>query len=341
MTEKTIAPTKRDGRPGFTLVELLVVIAIIALLVSLLLPAVSSARESARRTTCTNNLRNLALAVHGHLAAKESFPPASQFRVGGKFSKFSPPDPARHSMITFLLPFFEQGNVYDNFDMRFDWNDTRFSRNEANAKQNLGGILVCPSAPGGRESKHVSDYNAANRVDPSVSSGLGGLIRGGSLRNRAHGTSSPGYGEWRPEWDGVMQRYSVNYSANCRNRCEDRRVVREAHVKDGLSNTFMLFENAGKPMCYRNGRFDSECTANGDITRFRWASSTLYMTINDTCAGGRMVNCHNNSQPFAFHPVGANFAIADGSVRFIEQAIEPEVFVSLFTLAAGDMAQVD
>ena len=326
---------------GFTLVELLVVIAIIGILVSLLLPAVGAARESGRRTQCLNNMRNLALAVHGHLSAQEKFPPASQFRTGGKFSKFSPPDPARHSMITFLLPYFEQGNVFDNFDMRFDWNDTKYSRNEQNAKQNLGGILICPSAPTGRENKHVSDYNAANRIDPTVSSGIGSLIRSGIVQNRAYNTSSPDYGNWRPEWDGVMQRYSVNHSANCRNRCEDRRVVTQAHVKDGMSNTFMLFENAGKPMCYKNGQFDTECTENGNITRFRWASSTLYMRINDSCSGTKMMNCNNNSQPYSFHPTGANFANADASVRFVEQNIDPNVFVSLFTLNGGDIGSLD
>lgn len=263
------------ARAGFTLVELLVVIAIIGILVSLLLPAVNAARESGRRTQCSNHLRNLGIAVLNYVATKEAFPPASQFRFGGNFSKRNPPDPARHSMITFLLPFFEQSNVFDRFDMNFDWNDTKYSSNDANSRQHLGGILICPSAPGGREQKHVSDYNAANRIDPTVTSGLGGLISSGAIQNRAKGSRSPDYGNWRPEWDGVMQRYAVNHAANCRNRCEDRRVVRQAHVRDGLSNTLMLFENAGKPTCYRNGQFDDDC----NITRFRWASSTLYSTL--------------------------------------------------------------
>ena len=328
--------TRRVGlvRNGFTLVELLVVIAIIGLLVSLLLPALSAARESGRRTQCKNNLRNLSLAVHNHLAAKEAFPPASQFRVRGFFDRDHPPDPARHSMITFLLPYFERASVFDQFDLRWDWNDTSFSRNQAASHQDLGGILICPSAPGGREDKHVSDYNAAIRIDPSVRDGLGELIQQGRITNRAAGTGAPGYGGWQSPWDGVLQRYYVNHGAD--RVIEDRRVVRRAHVRDGLSHTFLLFENAGKPKCYEYHRYVDDC----NITRFRWASSTLYMTINDFCAGAQMMNCNNNSQPYGFHPAGGHFAFADASVRLVEEGIDPEVFVSLFTLAAGDVGSL-
>ena len=311
-------------------------IAIIGLLVSILLPAINAARESGRRTQCTNNMRNLGLAVHNHLAAKEAFPPASQFRSGGSFDRNHPPDPARHSIITFLLPFFEQGNVADQFDMRWDWNDTQYSQNNVVSRQHLGGILICPSAPGGREDKHVSDYNAATRIDPTVSDGLGVLIVQGLIRNRAKGTQSPDFGNGRREWDGVMQRYYVKHTPK---KVEDRRVVRRAHVRDGMSNTFMLFESAGKPICYRNGRFvdDPDDPHDCVITRFRWASSTLYMTINNFCPGNKLMNCNNNSQPYGFHPAGGNFVLADASVHFVDQNIDADVFVSLFTLAAGDI----
>ena len=65
------------------------------------------------------------------------------------------------------------------------------------------------------------------------------------------------------------------------------------------------------------------------------------MTINNVCAGGRMMNCNNNSQPYSFHPGGANFALADASVRFVDQGLEPEVFVAMFTHAAGDIGTLD
>ena len=111
----------------------------------------------------------------------------------------------------------------------------------------------------------------------------------------------------------------------------DRRVVRPRDVRDGLSQTILLLENAGKPVCYRQGRRAS-CT----ITRFRWASPNLWMTINDVCGRDQLVNCSNNSRPYSFHPAGLNVAHADGSVHFLNQQIDPDVFISRITLAAGD-----
>jgi prepilin-type N-terminal cleavage/methylation domain-containing protein len=174
-----ITKSRVDRREGFTLIELLIVIGIVGVLVSMLLPAVSASREAARRVQCQNNMKNLGIATHNHVAAKQKYPPAATYREGEHPS--GRPIPPRHSMMTYLLPYFEQANLFGKIDFTKDWNDRA---NVELTKQDLGGILVCPSAPG-REDKHVSDYNAAIRVDPSEEQGIGRLIKDRIVSNRS------------------------------------------------------------------------------------------------------------------------------------------------------------
>lgn len=323
--------TARRPRHGFTLIELLVVIAIIAVLVGLLFPAVQRARESARRLQCGSNMRNLGLAIQHFVSSNGNFPPAATNCDSGKDSKCNDATPilARHSLFAFILPFYEQGTVFTAIDFTKHWND---SANDSVTKQNLAGILICPSAPGGRESSHVTDFAPAHRIDPtSGPPGLGSLISAsGPIRPRVAGSSAPNWGNtgspetWRPEWFGILPLDM---------HPDRRRTVRPAHVRDGLSNTFMLFEDGGKPTIYQNNT-----PTGSNATDFRWASSTIWMTINDFCNGSQLINCDNSSKPNSFHPTGANTLFADGAVQFISESIDADTFVSLFTLRAGDSA---
>src|SRR5690606_23052156 len=120
---------------GFTLVELLVVIAIIGVLVSLLLPAVQAAREAARRTQCVNGLKQLGLAVHNHHDAHKTVPVSA--RPVGLTSL------PRIAAMTHLLPYLEEGNVSQIFDLKMNWGsiDNRPAVNKPIA------VLTCPSTP--------------------------------------------------------------------------------------------------------------------------------------------------------------------------------------------------
>ncbi len=321
---------------GFTIVELLVVIAIVAILIGLLLPAVQSARENARITTCKNNLRNLALAALQYESLRQCFPPAARIREdrNGTYPNTVKPILSRHNGISFLLPHFEQGATFEAIDYDWDWNHPL---NEPHTKQNLGGILICPTAPGGREQHHVTDYIAATRIvirPTSSYRSLKPLIASGRIDGKN------GAADGDRVWDGILQEDKLVFDHALGKVTEnDRRMIRPAHVKDGLSHTWMWFESAGKPYVYEGHRLvELNTSAN---SRYRWASQQTWMAINDFCGDGQIINCDNVSKPYSFHPGGTNIAYADASVQFHSEAIDPQVFVSLLTLAGSEIVNSD
>ncbi|RPI87404.1 MAG: DUF1559 domain-containing protein [Planctomycetaceae bacterium] len=132
---------KRFRRSGFTLIELLVVIAIIGILVSLLLPAVQQAREAARKTQCKNNLRQIGLALHNYHDAFNLFPPT--FCVG-------PGDGGEWSLPARILPFVEQGTIFNSIDFSRDYNQ-KSADFPFGIRAMRVAILQCPSDPNFRQ----------------------------------------------------------------------------------------------------------------------------------------------------------------------------------------------
>lgn len=203
-----------------------------------------------------------------------------------------------HNLITFILPRIEQTPVYQRFDLSQNWGAAvnRPARDVDIA------LLVCPSAPGGR--KYISDYAACMLIAPGVWRPL-----------VADGTLWP-----RPDWRNLFGP-------------EPGRCTLASEVRDGLSNTFMLFEDAGRPDSYRLGSLEPGRTISGA----RWADDEAPFWVHEVCRGSQMVNCSNNNEVYSFHPGGANFLCGDGSVHFYAESIEAETFVSLFTRAGGDV----
>jgi len=129
---------RRFRRRGFTLIELLVVIAIIAILIALLLPAVQQAREAARRTQCKNNLKQLGLALHNYVDANRYLPPGAAVDL----SVTSTGNNGSWGVHGRLLPYLEQGNLYNNVDLTIAWD----------FQTAIDGLKIatfgCPSDPG-------------------------------------------------------------------------------------------------------------------------------------------------------------------------------------------------
>src|SRR5437016_5430626 len=141
-----IVTSLRDAKRGFTLVELLVVIAIIGVLVALLLPAVQSAREAARRMQCTNNLRQIGVALHNFHDTNQCLPPggvATSTAPTIAHTKFSIPTNVIHGWGVFIYPYIEQKALYDQYHWNQNW---YHSSNQLVYSQYVSG-LICPSSP--------------------------------------------------------------------------------------------------------------------------------------------------------------------------------------------------
>jgi len=144
------APAGRAARRGFTLVELLVVIAILGVLISLLLPAVQTAREAARRSQCSNNMKQMGLAIHNFESVHKKLPACGE---GTDYGGGLAPRTAfsKHSLFTQLLPYIEQNDVYIQLDLTRSYRDTRINtlsgKSNAQVCQRTISTYVCPSNP--------------------------------------------------------------------------------------------------------------------------------------------------------------------------------------------------
>ena len=273
---------------GFTLVELLVVIAIIGVLVGLLLPAVQAARESARRLQCSNNFKQIGLAMINYEAMYTRFPPSHTT---------SP----KHNCLTFILPFMELQNVYDRFDFTKDW--------DKDVNIDAGKVIIpafrCPTTP--QYDNYTSDYAADVYIDSDAYSSL---VSSGAITSRIN-------------WEGMLK--------------TDGKSVKASQVTDGLSTTFMFFEDAGRPYKYKEGKFQNDTSGKGA----KWADVDAYFYTHKVCYQTQFLNCRNDNEIYSFHSGGCNFVCADGSVHFVLNSIDPETFVSLFTYNCGEVIPDD
>ena len=320
--------TPRRSR-GFTLVELLVVIAIIGVLVALLLPAIQAAREAARRAQCNNQMKQIGLAILNYESGKKVLPPAWK-------KKFSRPNPEQgeQGMWPFLLPYFEQTSLGSRWNFKEDWNETD-GGDTSNAKVALNSIdfLKCPTTPDSPSLRpNCIDYAVCSafvydRTNAALA--LNQLVAGSTPMVKERGMD-------RDYWKGLL---NVHYTAVVPTITGPPRITHEytpvkiQHVTDGMSNTIMIVECAARPDSWKNNTLVAEGTVSGS----GWAAELSFFDIHDQCGGGQMINCHNNNEIFSFHSGMANFVFGDGSVRPLQQSINPDVFVSLFTRAADDV----
>jgi prepilin-type N-terminal cleavage/methylation domain-containing protein len=332
-------------RRGFTLVELLVVIAIIGILVALLLPAIQAAREAARRSACQSNMRQLGIGTLNYESSHKKLPPcmfmSADTSGGGR------PQQVRHSTIQFILPYMEETALADQWDMSKDWAHSVPAQPIDNWRlsQKRVPVLRCPSAPDDRSTVNAgqtllndgaTDYRVCDQINRGAGRALDLLINANQVK--------PRFLPWPPntsELDDKKKRYlsllfNEIYPSEFRSEFAELK-----ECTDGTSQTFMWFETAGAPLRYVKGALETNIRSGDPETQGggSWADWEneyhVHGNLNECPTG--LMNCTNNEEIYSFHAGGAFIVMGDGSVQFINESIDPEIFVSLFTRSGGDI----
>jgi len=347
---------------GFSLVELLVVIAIVAALLGILLPAVQTSRESARRTACSNNLRQLPIGFHNYETVRKMLPPAKRLFSGSITA--CEPKMAHRSWAPDVLPYVGDSALMATYDLSRNWwenhdgsapiggsaglLDAAPTGNRALVRTSLP-ALQCPAAP-------VPNRIQDKIENPRKTGACGDyfLVAGtGTNFNAAAGLSAgtvaagPGpTEEWRNCGPAAVRPRSTI-----------------AKITDGLSKTILLAECAGREDVWRGRTLhpaNADQTAGASCARAQggawatndnpygfgekaaaWCSSgptggfipTTLMRINGSNEQGWLL--------YAFHSTGANVAMADGAVRFMAEETSVRILGQLATRAGGEGVLLD
>jgi prepilin-type N-terminal cleavage/methylation domain-containing protein len=323
---------------GFTLIELLVVIAIIAVLIALLLPAVQQAREAARRSQCKNNLKQMGLALHNYESTFRMFP-ASRIDLN--------PPRFQKTWVTMCLPYMDQAPLYNSYDANKNWYDPA---NDPATTTNLE-TMVCPSSPGRVTIPSSALYSAitnSTRTD-APTWGLSDYGSINAVRNGLNVAVNGAAATWGiKEYDGGLGRGPNG--------------VALGKFMDGLSNTMLIGEDAGRPMVYnfkkRAQNPKSGAVSGTDWTKDGWGWADINNGFsldgtgtnginNDTSSSGVvtlapgggtcLINCSNDSEFYSFHTGGAQVLMGDGAVRFLSENISGQTLIAIATRNRGDI----
>jgi len=344
----------RDRR-GFTLIELLVVIAIIAILIGLLLPAVQKVREAAARMKCSNNLKQFGLAAHNYESTNGTLPPSQFTKVINGNTRTS-----GATLQALLLPYFEQGNKFNQFDMNYDTNSDAAidasipAKAGANANARTGDvpIFLCPS-DGAQET-----YFGAGRQNYFGCIGAQANYRGSNAS--LDGIFAIPYPPAGQTMKGITIVGVTDGTSNTAMFAEVLRSNIQYNAASGIRDHATVIINSGNTgyqdtdgttisMCIDGSNWSSSIKYTGQQYYRALPSNFVYshslpINWNKKVATGQRYNCGNtgfNSMHIAaasFHTGGANVCMADGSVRFYSDSMTYQVWRNIGSRAGGEVA---
>ncbi|MCE9554447.1 MAG: DUF1559 domain-containing protein [Planctomycetes bacterium] len=301
---------KNDSRVyrGFTLVEMLIVIAIIGILIALLLPAIQMTRERSRDVQCKNNLKQTALGFNLYADGNGGFPNRQSLTTALT---------SGHGWGVRMLPYIGEHALFEKFNFKFSWFDPE---NKAVTMTPVP-TYMCPAAPSG--SVRVMDLAKSSPTTTTSTGYAGDYVVFHQLLFTGTGVTCTGCTTAAPK--------DVNS------------VTRLNKIKDGLSNTILLAEQAGRPTYYI-GRTAQASNTSMTNPKF-WGCWAAYQSVQaqgwnaalPPAAGGIFTMNRSNSQGvYSFHNGGGNFGLCDGSVRLISEEIDIKIMMALYTADGGE-----
>lgn len=330
----------RTPKTGFTLVELLVVIAIIGILIGMLLPAVQSVREAARRIQCSNNMRQIGIALHNYEGVFKRFPEGD--RMGDT------PVNALSNAFVSIMPFIEQGNLQNLIDPDEEWVCYPPEVGMTNVP-----VYICPSDP--IESPTIIPF--LTEVNLKIGDELASVSYGFSIGSNDAMCFGPNFGP-RPV-DGRSGVFAI----------ESRTKLRD--VYDGLSNTIAIGEAAcGLPMGSGVGSTEPLVDESFNISQHTWlfagALPDLFYKLGFRFAGGycssvERINKFPVTDSFydtsalfdttpsyeggthwvsnfrSTHPGGVNMIRCDGSISFFNESLDLQALRAITTIQGGEL----
>jgi len=361
---------------GFTLIELLVVIAIIAVLIALLLPAVQSAREAARRAQCTNNLKQIGLAVHNYISRTNLFPPgavgpAQPSSNANPFSTGTNPGPWGNDSVTWralILPDLEQSSVSNAFNFSLPSGQNYTGSAIATAWYTVMTVFLCPSdgsntgiIPYGPTGTYTVTTPPQRNGQPWPNGPVGQLCVPSTNYFFSFGDNYAllplsGPNPWESflgtnPIPGQLQRgfpgyWGTNHAymgmAGIMRGFSDyttRQVASIASVSDGTSNSILAGENLWQQDA-NNEMYGFTSAACGTTVPMNFYSGNpTPVAYSTTVYSSRFSYTARGFK--SMHPGGCNFLLADGHVQFLKSSINPFTYNALGSRAGGEVISSD